>query len=673
MSGKVGWAFGGNLKLRNLRIQNFRGLVDVTINLDSFTCLIGANGVGKSTVFAALNVLFRKPGRALVGLKEIDFHCRDTSKPILVTATFDALSPEAMSDLAHYVRHGQVTLKVEATWENQQVNVRQIGSRLVMPQFAAFFAKDAEGVAATDLRAEYATCRASFGELPSVRTKADMVSALRAYEERHPELCVERESRDDFYGATGAAGVLARHFVWIHVPAAKDASDEQTETKGSWFGQLVQHVARSRVNFDAQLASIRSAAASSYRELVAGQQEQLAHLSDSLTTRMRDWSHPDARLTVRWSANAEDSISISAPSAELSATDGSFDGPLASHGHGFQRSYLVSLLQEFGETTTPGTPSLLLGIEEPELYQHPPQARHLASVLEQFSTRGQVLVCTHSPYFVSGNGFTSVRLLRRTLVEGDTRTEVNQASLEQLQARMGAAGGRLSQSVEGTRIKLHQHLHPVTNEIFFAPVVVLVEGYEDLAYLTAYLHLSGRDVEFRKLGCHIVPAGMKSNIPSLLAVTLSLKIPTFVLCDADVDQCTTPAKAGLHERDNGLILKLLSYPLEPAQPATDLWRPNLVMWRNNLTSVFESELGVDVVNESRERVRDEQDLSDQNLTKSALFVGATVEELWARDRKSANLLRLCDAILAYGNSVATRTAYPVTDSRPPEQRPSTVQ
>jgi len=47
-------------------------------------------------------------------------------------------------------------------------------------------------------------------------------------------------------------------------------------------------------------------------------------------------------------------------------------------GHGLQRSYLLALLQELAGSEAPNAPTLILGCEEPELYQHPPQARHLA-------------------------------------------------------------------------------------------------------------------------------------------------------------------------------------------------------------------------------------------------------------------------------------------------------
>ena len=100
------------------------------------------------------------------------------------------------------------------------------------------------------------------------------------------------------------------------------------------------------------------------------------------------------------------------PLAQVIAGEGAFEGDLLRFGHGLQRSFLLALLQELASLHDEAAPSLIIGIGEPELYQHPPQAKHLANVLERLSSNGtQVIVCTHSPYFAAGPGFSSIRLI----------------------------------------------------------------------------------------------------------------------------------------------------------------------------------------------------------------------------------------------------------------------
>jgi len=44
------------MKIESVRIENFRSFKDETIRFDNYTCFVGANGSGKSTVLNALNV-----------------------------------------------------------------------------------------------------------------------------------------------------------------------------------------------------------------------------------------------------------------------------------------------------------------------------------------------------------------------------------------------------------------------------------------------------------------------------------------------------------------------------------------------------------------------------------------------------------------------------------------
>lgn len=78
------------MKLNRIRIENFRSFEDETINFDDYTCFVGRNGAGKSTILTALNIFFRETVDAatdLLRLCEEDFHAGDTSKPVRVTAT----------------------------------------------------------------------------------------------------------------------------------------------------------------------------------------------------------------------------------------------------------------------------------------------------------------------------------------------------------------------------------------------------------------------------------------------------------------------------------------------------------------------------------------------------------------------------------------------------------
>ena len=51
------------MRLRSLRIENFRSFEDQTIPFDNYTCFVGPNGSGKSTVLIALNIFKTRKSR----------------------------------------------------------------------------------------------------------------------------------------------------------------------------------------------------------------------------------------------------------------------------------------------------------------------------------------------------------------------------------------------------------------------------------------------------------------------------------------------------------------------------------------------------------------------------------------------------------------------------------
>ena len=109
------------MRIRSVRIQNFRGFEDETITFGACTCLVGPNGAGKSTVLSALNVFFQEASSAtdVATLTAEDFHGGNTTAPVQITVTFDQISEAAKQDLAHYVRHGELVITSIATFDAQ--------------------------------------------------------------------------------------------------------------------------------------------------------------------------------------------------------------------------------------------------------------------------------------------------------------------------------------------------------------------------------------------------------------------------------------------------------------------------------------------------------------------------------------------------------------------------
>jgi putative ATP-dependent endonuclease of the OLD family len=471
--------------IESVRIENFRGFKDETILFGDYSCFVGPNGAGKSTILTALNVFFRQYKDSKTDLSKLsadDFHHKNVSEPIKITVTFAGLTDQAKTDLADYVRQDKLIVSAVAKYDPglERAEVRQFGNRLGMKEFRRYFEADKNGESATALKAIYDELKDNHPALPVAKTKGDMAAALQSFEAANPTKCSLIPSEDQFYGATKGANRLAPHVQWVFVPAVKDITEESQESKNSGLGQLLGRTIRSKVDFAEKVGKLRDSLRIEYQAMLDAEQSVLDSLSVSLEVKLKDWAHPEATAKVLWTQDSEKSVKVEEPWAHIKIGERGFEGQLARFGHGMQRSYMLTLLQELADDET--GPTLILAIEEPELYQHPPQARYLAEVLHDLSQGAQIVLCTHSPLFVPGDDFETVRVVREYGKPAESR--VSQLSYKALSESLHAAGQKLLKET-GMLAKLYPALSSGLNEMFFCKVLVLAEGIEDVAYITA--------------------------------------------------------------------------------------------------------------------------------------------------------------------------------------------
>ena len=572
------------------------------------------------------------------------------STSITITLTFKDLSEQAQEDFKDYYRGGKLIVSAVAEWDAnaELAPVLHKGQRFVHPDFKVYFAKDSDGESAQTLKHTYAEIREKYPDLPDVKVKAQMEAALREYEEGHPAECKAALSNDQFYGFSKGTNLLERYIQWVYVPAVKDASSEEMEARTSVLGRLLERTVRTKLSFIEPLERIKEDSRQRYDKLLRDNEDALNELSGALNKRIQDWGHPRASLSLEWYADASKAVSITEPSARSVLGESGFTGMVARLGHGLQRSYLLALLQELAGADDTDAPRLVLACEEPELYQHPPQARHLAGVFEKLSEANtQVLLCTHSPYFVSGGRFEDVRVFRKTSGQGATHSHL---PLTDLAAKLTDARGGPEPTVTAMAAKIEQVLRAELSELFFSPVIVLVEGVEDAAYIRAYLTLNDQWYDYRRLGCHIVPTNGKSNMAYPLAIAKGLRLPVFTVFDADADE-TNPAKMKAHEKDNRVLLRLLADADTHPIPDTDSWFADHVIWRTNIGDVVAQEIGERDWSTIRDKVRVDHDFNMKGLNKNTMFIGHAVAAAAEQGKKSASLERLCTTILSYAKSV----------------------
>lgn len=639
------------MKIKTVKIENFRSFQEDTIHLSPYSCFVGPNGAGKSTVLTALNVFFQERAASATDITKLideDYYSKNTEIPIRITLTFDGLSDVAKRELSAYVRQEELVVTAEAVFDTATGigSVKHFGQRFGMPRFRGFFEAEKAGAKAPELNQIYDEIRNEFPDLVLARSKDDKMQALREYESDHPGLCVLIPSLDEFYGINGT-GKLAPFVQWVYVPAVKDVCDEGTEAKNTALGKLIARAVRTRINFDADLEALKTQTLERYRALLEHNQASLTEISQSLQERLGSWAHPNVKLGMEWLSDPNKSVIVQPPVAGIKTGEGDFLGDLVRMGHGLQRSYLLALLQELAASDAPESPTLILGCEEPELYQHPPQARHLADVFAELSIgNNQILITTHSPLFVSGDGFENIRIVRQQ--NGNTGSKVNSLIFSNLCARLrGALGEDPTRPSKGLIAKIHQALQPGIAEMFFARVPVLVEGLEDISYITTELHLSNQWSEFRKLGCHLIPVNGKDKLIQPLAIAAELGIHVFLIFDADGDTARQEHRIK-HERDNIALIRLLGEAYD-AFPNDLMLGANHAIFPTNIGSAVKQDFGRQyepIVNIARLKYGNEG-----GLEKHDLFIADWLTEGREAGHSSDTLQRLCSAILDLARSV----------------------
>ena len=222
--------------------------------------------------------------------------------------------------------------------------------------------------------------------------------------------------------------------------------------------------------------------------------------------------------------------------------------------------------------------------------------------------------------------------------------------------------GRISEAVaaatreqpakpEGALAKIHQALQPSLNEMFFTRRLILVEGLEDVAYLWSYMHLLDKGEEFRRLGGHIVATNGKSELLQPLVIARHMRIPTYVIFDADADKPDRNGSQAKHEKDNNALLALLGKAGDDPLPAATCAGHGFTMWHSDIGSIVEADVGKEEWAAFRAEA-DNRYGHAGGLRKNSLHIGASLALAWDAGKRPSSLAQVCDAILEPENFVS---------------------
>lgn len=357
------------MKIKSLRIKNFRCLVDVAIDLDDVTVIIGENNTGKTALLDALRfITSRAPQRRQASIAEYDFHMADqnsdpkTSDPIVMELVLAESEPdewpeEIAQSLSEIIQldpiadidsisirctsqYNQTSKSFESSWQFLTIKGDPLGGKALAPGLPTTFLK----------------------YIPYF-----YLSALRNAEE-------EFSPRSQFWGK------ILRS---IDIPEAKRQE----------LAQDLEQLNAELLGADARLNNVAT---------TVGRISSVMHGTSGHSVSIR------ALPLKPWDLMSKSEI-------VLRSQNGGAEFPMTRYGQGTQSLSVLFLFQAFVEHLLKDTYSEysepILGLEEPEAHLHPQAARALWQQVTKLP--GQRIISSHSPYFVQNVPFRKLRVFRK--------------------------------------------------------------------------------------------------------------------------------------------------------------------------------------------------------------------------------------------------------------------
>ncbi len=549
------------MRISSVRIENFRSISHLNCEFGDVTSLIGPNGAGKSNILRALDWFFNGEQSSL-SIDDLHYGSPEGSR-IRVQVDFEDLTDADRRALGPRYCPDPNT-SVFTAWRSWQDGVDKISGRA--KAYPPFETVRAESKAA-DRKRLYGEIRSGLG-LPSWTNSEAAEAAMRTWELDHPEQLDDAEVSDSHFFGINGRGVLSSLFDFVFVSADLRASEETVERKNSLLDRIIQRTLR-RDEFDAAVEELTKDFETKYDVLSKEHIDyQLNLIAKELTTEVSAYS-PGREIRL---SQATASVKVPPAMIGVQVADRGAETPVTHQGHGFQRTLLLAGLTVLSRQARQGeqSSSMFLAIEEPELFQHPTQARAFASVLrnlaEDSNQRTQVAYATHNPHFVNPEHFDEVRRISSAFGKtGHVQSQLAQATVAKVQER-------LEGFVDSTAVarRFEQVCLKRLPEALFAEHVILVEGDEDAAILEG---VGERVNEMAVNGICVAPVAGKSGMMIPFAILEALGIGRLMVVDNDSgcgdrmrangrDESTIATEEEKHRRDNRALCQFVGAPEE---------------------------------------------------------------------------------------------------------------
>ena len=552
--------------LSALNVKNYRSIVDSgDIRFERIQAFVGENNCGKSNLLYSIQVFLS--GGAGGSFAE-DFN--DPTTPIVITATFSELTQTERRVLRPYLLGDKLILekRIEIEGDTDSAKPR------LKAEYHGYVATPKDWWLSVDTVIEHEERpRPNWRQVAEDHEILDYVQNddggvnKASYQAGVSRLLVERddvEYEEPALGDTQALGyqsVLLNYLPALRLlPAITDYSDEIDRRSSSTNFRLLMGDLAERIlvldpryaEIEDSLARIESLLNPSRDDDGAQEGYERLEIMEVVEGRLQELVSqlmPSVK-GVKIHVDLEPPRDFFSRGVSILVDDGRLTAVMMK-GHGLQRCVVFALIRalilnqrgqlidieaQAEETGEEESRTIILAIEEPELYIHPQMQRLIYSVLKEFAQTDQVVYTTHSPSFVDVGAYHTIGVLRKVDVNEGTKVFQCEA-------------GVLDAETERKTFQFVSSFGIEQNNLFFARRVMLVEGDSDVIAILACARRIGLFNEYpEEIGFSLIPTRSKQEMPKYMKLLNAFGIPYVILHELDGDS---------ESEENGDIRELL--------------------------------------------------------------------------------------------------------------------
>jgi len=524
------------MKLRKIEISKFRSIDSVIIDIADMVTFIGENNAGKSNILRALGLFYQESMRSI---DEECFFYKDRKIPIEIILTFDRLChfDRTQKYLKHWIYQDAIRVKKVVDYDegNDKYKMTFYGwqarpkeKHFDLSRFDEYKADIRNIVSEQNLPDYFKTENGS----------ATQASYKQGVQKHIKEGKVEMGNPGWIKNPAGLKEVLADLLPKYYLlPAVTDAQDESKTTQQAMMGKLIadltNRIVQKNPKFEKVKAQLNELKKFLNKADDGSEKDRLEEIKDfeGTISSILSESMPGSRVNIE----------IVTPELvdlfkDVKVTlDDTLPTSIDSKGHGLQRALIFAYIRAYAKAININADgekesfrSFILAIEEPELYLHPNGQRKMKEVLENIIKTDQVLVCTHSSFFVDMFSYRNMVLVNR---DGSNPTNICQFTGDIFEGEDGESKRRLE--------KVFRYLSFFDlsrSEMFFSRKVILVEGNTEKFIIPfwAIKHAEkDKRYDFPSNNICVVDCGGKTNIHIFMRVLNNFKIPYIVIHDID--------------------------------------------------------------------------------------------------------------------------------------------